>query len=236
MKNKENNKGFVLMIALVLISIVLVVGLGVYDIILREIIISIAGRESQKSFYAADSGIECALYWDVKEKAFGSAESGSETEGHFNYDSVKLTGCGQPPVPTELFCDSGVCNWDTPNWYNFSSPPGLGTTETVGLGHYDFWDTTDCSDGGYYGRNFVSFWKETIGASGPYTISCAGSTIQGEMVASTTSFTLNFENGACARVYVDKATTQTVIISRGYNLDCDSASPKKVERAMRNVY
>jgi len=61
------------MVVLLLISVVLVVGLGVFDIILGEIILSIAGRESQKSLYAADSGIECALYWDLKQSSFNSS-------------------------------------------------------------------------------------------------------------------------------------------------------------------
>ena len=30
-------------------------------------------RESQFSFYAADSGIECAMYWDMKENAFATS-------------------------------------------------------------------------------------------------------------------------------------------------------------------
>lgn len=137
------------MIVLLLISIVLVVGLGVFDIILGEIILSIAGRESQKSFYAADSGIECALYWDLKQLSFNSSS---------------------------------------------------------------------------------------------YTINCAGKEIQGNIVASTTTFDLTFDNNACARVTVDKANPpQTILTSRGYNISgesglCDSNSSKKVERAMRNTY
>ena len=132
------------MIVLVLISVVLVVGLGVFDIILGEIILSIAGRESQKSLYAADSGIECALYWDLKQVAFNSPA---------------------------------------------------------------------------------------------YTINCAGKQIPGNMIASTTDFVLNFSNGACAKVNMDKSNPiQTVITSRGYNMDCDISSSRKVERAMRNAY
>jgi len=145
------------MIVLLLISVVLVVGLGVFDIILGEIILSIAGRESQKSLYAADSGIECALYWDLKQSSFNSSS---------------------------------------------------------------------------------------------YTINCAGKQINGNMndpVASTTTFDLTFDNGACAQVTVDKSNLlginppQTIVTSRGYNVSgenglCNSTNSKKVERAMRNAY
>jgi Tfp pilus assembly protein PilX len=148
-KTKNKNNGFVLMIVLLLVSVVLVVGLGVFDIILGEIALSIAGRESQKSLYAADSGIECALYWDLKQMAFNSSS---------------------------------------------------------------------------------------------YTINCAGRQIQNNMIASTTTFDLVFENGACAQVTVDKVFSPvTTITSRGYNISgesgfCDSNSSRKVERAMRNAY
>lgn len=60
MTNKK--KGFTLIMALMVINIVLAVGLGVFDIVLREIRLSGIGRESQKAFYAAETGIECGTY------------------------------------------------------------------------------------------------------------------------------------------------------------------------------
>ena len=35
------------------------------------------GRDSHFAFYAADSGSECALYWDVKGKAFSTTTTSS---------------------------------------------------------------------------------------------------------------------------------------------------------------
>ncbi len=65
--------GFTLLLSMMLASVALIVGLGVFFIILKEIQISGLGRESQIAFHAADSGIECALYWDVKGAAFDPA-------------------------------------------------------------------------------------------------------------------------------------------------------------------
>lgn len=66
-KNKKTlpvgRQGFTLAIVLILISVILIVGLSVSDIVLREMKISGLGRESQKAFYAAETGIECALKW-----------------------------------------------------------------------------------------------------------------------------------------------------------------------------
>lgn len=46
-------------------SVALAVGLSVYNILSKEIQLSDLGRESEIAFYAADSGGECALYWDI---------------------------------------------------------------------------------------------------------------------------------------------------------------------------
>ncbi len=65
-KNKLNTKqGITLLIAVSVASIVLILVLNILNIAIKEIQISGFLRESQKSFYAADAGIECALYWDV---------------------------------------------------------------------------------------------------------------------------------------------------------------------------
>lgn len=151
MKKVEQKKGFVLLIVIVLISAVLVVGLSIFDIILRELLFSSLGRESLKAFYAADSGAECARYLDLEKNYFDSESYGGEK--------------------------------------------------------------------------------------------CADNDIFGVMdSASTTIFTINFNNGACAEVFVNKNSEtiptgyKIIIRSRGYNMDCDSDSPKKVERGVGLVY
>lgn len=71
-KEKNNDKkGFVVIMVILLLSVILIVGLGVFDLIFREILISSAGRESQKAFYAADSGAECVQYWE-RSKVFSA--------------------------------------------------------------------------------------------------------------------------------------------------------------------
>lgn len=63
---KIKKTGFTLLLAMILASVALIVGLGVFFIILKEIQISGLGRESQIAFHAADSGAECVIYWDAK--------------------------------------------------------------------------------------------------------------------------------------------------------------------------
>lgn len=59
--------GFTLFVALVVSSMLLAVGFSLSNIILKQLIFSSSGKESQLAFYAADSGAECALFWDRKD-------------------------------------------------------------------------------------------------------------------------------------------------------------------------
>ena len=60
------DKGFTLLFAVLVSSLILAIGLSVANLTIREIQLSGTGRESQFAFYAADTGSECALYWDIK--------------------------------------------------------------------------------------------------------------------------------------------------------------------------
>ncbi len=65
-KSSLANNGFTLLLSLVVMSAVLVTSLGIADIVAREINLSSIGKESQVAFYAADTGAECAMYWDIQ--------------------------------------------------------------------------------------------------------------------------------------------------------------------------
>jgi hypothetical protein len=61
----KQNKGLALFVAVLVGSIAIIIGMGVLDISLKEIKLSVIGRGSAQSFYSADTGLECALYWDL---------------------------------------------------------------------------------------------------------------------------------------------------------------------------
>lgn len=71
------NKGFTLFVAIVVMGTLLLIAAGITSLAVRQALISASGRESQQAFYAADTGIECALYWDVQNPAGFSAFSTS---------------------------------------------------------------------------------------------------------------------------------------------------------------
>lgn len=73
-------RGFTLLIAVILASVALGVGLALLDIAYKQVVLASAARQSQTAFYAADSVMECALYYDQQMNTFGySASSGTVT-------------------------------------------------------------------------------------------------------------------------------------------------------------
>lgn len=64
MNKSITKKGFSVLFATLIGSLVLAIGLAILSITIKQIKLSAAGRESQHAFYAADTGVECALYLD----------------------------------------------------------------------------------------------------------------------------------------------------------------------------
>lgn len=104
MNNKskiKNKKGFALLYAVLVSSILLSIGLAIFNITMKELLLSSLGRDSQFAFYAADTGIECALYWDFVPAI--SAFSTSSPAG-----SVNCGGGDEPDRPVISTGGDGV--------------------------------------------------------------------------------------------------------------------------------
>jgi Tfp pilus assembly protein PilX len=69
----ERERGFTLMLAALVSSIVLALGTSIYEIAQKEVQLSALGRDSQFAFYAADTAAECALYWDFRYSYFATS-------------------------------------------------------------------------------------------------------------------------------------------------------------------
>lgn len=63
-------RGFALVIALILTSVVLAVGVALVDLAVKQLSLASSSKNSQYAFYNADSGLECALYYDQKVNVF----------------------------------------------------------------------------------------------------------------------------------------------------------------------
>jgi len=72
-KNTNKQSGFTLFIAMVVTGTLLVVSTGLVSLAYKQSLISSSGRSSQYAFYAADTGMDCAIYWDIKNPSGQSA-------------------------------------------------------------------------------------------------------------------------------------------------------------------
>jgi Tfp pilus assembly protein PilX len=59
-------EGVTLYVALAVTGALLLIGVAVINITVKQLTLSASARDSQVAFFAADSGTECALYWDLK--------------------------------------------------------------------------------------------------------------------------------------------------------------------------
>lgn len=68
-------RGFTLLIAVILASVALSLGLALLDIAYKQVILASSARQSQNAFYNADAVLECALYADQQLDTFGYGNS-----------------------------------------------------------------------------------------------------------------------------------------------------------------
>lgn len=74
---RNKRAGFAMLYAVLVSSILLSIGLAIFNLTIKELLLSSLGRDSQFAFYAADTGTECALYWDFQADAFATSTSSS---------------------------------------------------------------------------------------------------------------------------------------------------------------
>lgn len=99
----KNQKGFVALFTVLLVSVILAMAIGIASISLKEIVLSASASDGNKAFYAADSGIECALYFEAQNPA---------PETFMN--NLNCNGNSNPPVTIS----------DDPEIYEFEMPFG----------------------------------------------------------------------------------------------------------------
>lgn len=102
---RQTGAGFVILFAVTLTAILLTISLGVADIALQENKFASSARDANDAFFAADTGIECALFFDKPPTAFpvpasaipvacAAATPTSTTVGNTVTYSFNITGLG----------------------------------------------------------------------------------------------------------------------------------------------
>jgi hypothetical protein len=74
-------------------ALALSIGAAIYDLTVRELDLSQTATQSQYAIYAADTGVECALYWDAK-CTLGAACYGGSAFATSSDSTVPSSGSG----------------------------------------------------------------------------------------------------------------------------------------------
>jgi len=111
------NRGVTLLVAITVAASLLLVSVGMVNLAIRKGFLISANRDSQFAFYAADTGIECAIYWDVKNPSGYSAFSTSTSSTIYcNQDTLNpnnpipaVVGGPSSPLFTLTFLPDPYC-------------------------------------------------------------------------------------------------------------------------------
>ncbi len=95
-KTKKKNQGFTLLVAVMVTSLLLIVSFVVANVALKQLVISQSSEESQYAFYNAESGMECAIYWDFEG---GVSQFDISAPGSVNCNSQFITTDSQTLPP-----------------------------------------------------------------------------------------------------------------------------------------
>ncbi len=130
MRFNTHNRGFTAFIAVLVSSLALAVGLSIYDLLLRELLLSQTARESQLAIFAADTGVECALYWDNQaslanggitngaKSVFGTSTGAQWGISPLNCNAQNITIQGPPAADWTQYANTtyGCPASSGPNW------------------------------------------------------------------------------------------------------------------------
>ncbi len=138
---KKEMSGFAMLFAVLASSLLIALGISIFNISLKELQIATSEKDSQAAYYAADSAEECALYSDIIIGAFPTC-----------IDSAN------PCTLSSMQPNSVTCNGNTTTLnqvQNKSNPNGLGYDPT-GL-TYTYSTSTFFSFGGITDPNASIF-------------------------------------------------------------------------------
>ncbi len=144
---KSHNRGFTIFFAVLVAALALAVGVVIYDLLLRSLSLSQIATQSQYAIYAADTGAECALYWDLK---FAGISPTDQDGSAFATSSV------------ELASDIGGASGVVCNNQNITQASGISgfqnTLDNSNTGWY-LWPTNNAT------HATTTFWISTASAA-----------------------------------------------------------------------
>lgn len=151
---KKTQQGFALLIAVIFMSVMLAFGLALGSLSYKQQVLASSAVQSQYAFYAADAGLECALYADQRENRFAyppsapssppamTCDNSSPISSSFSYTASQFVVLNRISLDSNKRCvDVTVYKYSAPQ------PPNNVTTYIFSQG-YDVSCSTVASPGG----------------------------------------------------------------------------------------
>jgi hypothetical protein len=117
----QTNSGIALFIAVLMASIALAIGAGVLNITLKQMKLASFSAGSTQAFFAADTGLECALKWDLQPTTAGQSIFGyyssavAPISGLTGYWKLNNDGLANEAVDSSGFGNDGTLV-NSPTW------------------------------------------------------------------------------------------------------------------------
>jgi hypothetical protein len=170
--NKDKKKaGYSLIFAVLISGTLITIGAAMANLALKEFTIVGTTRASQTAFYAADAGMECALYYDV--------QGGPHFQEPFNYNAAAYNiNCNNAniAVTTSGVSVNGVTDQRVTNTFQFTYN---GSCVNVRVTKIDWGDGVDGWDGSSYSLSEPDGYNGpgigTIIESRATNVACSGS-------------------------------------------------------------
>lgn len=126
-KNMGINSGYTLLFAVLVSALVLAIAISILSISKKEFLLATSARDSSTAFYAADSGVECAVYGDDKGAFLDSSNQYTHDK---RLDYATTMGCKFKFSPIHVDVD------DTDlNNISFTFDGSFGSAENGSCGH-----------------------------------------------------------------------------------------------------
>lgn len=93
MKHTRLQSGYALFTAIILTGMLLLIAYSVTSSSVMRLLLTVNSTESHNAFYTADSGVECAMYWDLK-------NPNNPTISAFDINTPGSVTCGGTTITT----------------------------------------------------------------------------------------------------------------------------------------
>lgn len=214
-QKKVDNKGFTLLFAVIVSVLVLAVASSIINLAIKQIILSGVNRESQYAFYAANTGVECAYFWDRLETYIVDSTSSFSNKLIFATSSDSDTFDIGDPEASKIRCGSEDSNekslYENGNveFYNGSETTELVASKDTNSATTTFWIDFDYNNNGDIDNGEL-----------PY---CAKVQVEKNRVSVSQPGVPPYD------------VIETTITSFGYNT-CDVHNPRRIERGIKYTY